>query len=55
MKTRKHQAGIISSAGTRAASGPRPSLYYIPTRPFAAAGHDPGPHGGRLHVSGMGG
>ena len=54
MKTRKHQACLISSAGTCATSGRRPSLYCIPARPFAAAGHDPGPHAGRLHISGMG-
>ena len=36
-----------------AGSGPR--LYCTLARPFAAAGHDPGPNRGRLHVGGMGG
>ena len=35
-----------------AGSGPR--LYCVSARPFAAAGHDPGPDRGRLHVGCMG-
>ena len=35
----------------RPSAGSGPRLHCISARPFAAAGHDPGPHRGRLHGS----